>query len=273
MTEAAPKGPLATPDAWDLVSGGYVTEIVPTFTRYAEDALRITGLRPGERVVDVACGPGTLSFAAAARGATVDGIDFAATMIAALEARAAREGVTAVRAQVGDGMALPFVDASFDVGYSMFGLMFFPDRAQGLRELHRVLVPGGRVAISSWQPMSRIAIYVELFGALGELLPNLPLGGGSPPLGQPEEAIAELSAAGFVDVEVHELAHAMDYPSLDAFWASVEKSLAPLVLIRARLGEEAYAPVGRGVLERLRARFGDGPVSLTMYANLGVARR
>lgn len=272
MSEA-PVSPLATPSAWNLVSDGYVSEIVPTFTHYAKDALRFGAVTSGDRVLDVACGPGTLTFEAVKLGAKVSGIDFAQDMIAKLHARAAEEGVTDLDVRVGDGMALPYADASFDAAFSMFGLIFFPDRAAGFRELHRVLVPGGRVVVSSWQPIDKLALYLELFGALGALLPNMPFSAGKAPLGVPSEFAAEMTDAGFVDVVVHEISHASHYASMTAFWASAEKSLAPLVLLRARLGEAAYAPVAEGVFSRLRASFGDGPQTLTMSANLGVGRR
>jgi len=259
--------------AWNLVTEGYVTEIVPTFTHYAKDALRLAAVKRGERVVDVACGPGTLAFEATNLGAHVKAIDFAASMIEALESRAAREGVTSIEARVGDGMALPYEAASFDAAFSMFGLMFFPDRDRGLREIHRVLVPGGRAVISSWQPMDNVELFVEVFGALAAALPNLPFGAGKAPLGEAQEAITALETNGFTDVVVHDISHAKSHPSMEAFWDSTERSLAPLVLLRSKLGEEVYAPVGKAVYERLRAKFGDGPQTLVMNAFLTVGTR
>jgi ubiquinone/menaquinone biosynthesis C-methylase UbiE len=273
MAETAPVSPLATPMAWDLVTEGYVTEIVPTFTFYAKDALRIADVKRGERVLDVACGPGTLSFEAVALGASVSGIDFASNMIDALHARAKREGVTSIDARVGDGMALPYEDGTFDVAFSMFGLIFFPDRDKGLREIHRALKPGGRALISSWQPMDKVELFVEVFTALAAALPNLPFGSGKAPLGEASEAKAAFEQNGFTDVAVHEIKHSTHHASMEAFWDSTERSLAPLVLLRAKLGEEAYAPVGKAVYERLCTRFGDGPQTLEMSAWLTVGRR
>ena len=99
-------------------------------------------------MLDVAAGPGTLAFIASAAGAHVTAIDFSPDMIDRLRARSVREGVQ-IEARVGDGQALPFDDATFEHAFSMFGLMFFPDRAKGFRELCRVLVPGGRAVVSS----------------------------------------------------------------------------------------------------------------------------
>jgi ubiquinone/menaquinone biosynthesis C-methylase UbiE len=79
-------------------------------------------------------------------------------MIARLRERAAREGVADIDARVADGCALPFPDASFDAGFSSFGLMFFPDRARGFGELLRVLRPGAQAVVSSWAPMTRVPV-------------------------------------------------------------------------------------------------------------------
>ena len=94
---------------------------------------------PGSRIVDVACGPGTLSVLAAQAGHQLDALDFSRPMITKLTERMMALGVRAIKSHVGDGQALPFPDGTFDAGFSMFGLMFFPDRAKGFAELRRVL--------------------------------------------------------------------------------------------------------------------------------------
>jgi len=88
-----PPSPLASPEPWDLVADGYVSDNVPLFERFAEEALRFAAVAPGARVLDVAAGPGTLALLAARDGAgSVDAIDFSPEMIARLEARAAAAG-------------------------------------------------------------------------------------------------------------------------------------------------------------------------------------
>jgi tRNA/tmRNA/rRNA uracil-C5-methylase (TrmA/RlmC/RlmD family) len=93
--------PLSTPVAWELVSGDYAKEVVPQFEKYAADALRLAGVEKGSRVVDVACGPGTLTMIAARAGANVSALDFSEKMIAIAKQRASGEGL-AVDARVGD---------------------------------------------------------------------------------------------------------------------------------------------------------------------------
>lgn len=266
-----PPSPLAIPVAWNMVADDYAADIVPYFEKYAADALRLAGVGPGARVLDVAAGPGTLSLLAAGE-ARVTAIDFAPAMVEQLRERAARAGL-AVDARVGDGMALPFEDGSFDAAFSMFGLMFFPDRDRGFRELLRVLRPGGRAVVGSWAPMDRTPILGELFSAIRAELPGLPFGEGKAPLGDPDEFRAEMEAAGFRDVSVREVEHAMEAPSTEVLWGSMRRSNAPLVLLRDKLGEARWGELDEAILGRLQARFGDGPQQLSMTALLGAGSR
>src|SRR5438874_1620835 len=84
-------------------------------------AVDLAQLRPNARIVDVACGPGTLALMAARRVAHVDALDFAPDMVKQLEARAAAAKIGNVTARVGDGEALPYPERSFDGAFSMFG--------------------------------------------------------------------------------------------------------------------------------------------------------
>jgi ubiquinone/menaquinone biosynthesis C-methylase UbiE len=141
--------PLSGPAPWTLVASAYAAEVAPIFAWFAQKAIDLAALAPGARVLDVAAGPGTLSFLAARAGARVTAIDFSPAMIEKLRERASAEAV-AIESHVGDGQALPFAQASFDRAFSMFGLMFFPERILGFRELLRVLLPGGVAVVGSW---------------------------------------------------------------------------------------------------------------------------
>jgi ubiquinone/menaquinone biosynthesis C-methylase UbiE len=268
---STPRGPLAEPLPWNLVSKDYALELVPQFEKYAADALRVAELRPGARVLDVAAGPGTLALLAAKDASSVEALDFANDMITLLEQRARQVGLSNVHARVGDGQALPYEDSSFDAAFSMFGLIFFPDRAQGLREMKRVLAPGGVLVVSSWRPFSEAPLLAAVMAALGEQLPDLPFGKSSAPMGERAEVTAELTAAGFREVHVVSVAHAADAPDLATFWGSLQRTMAPLVLLRSKLGA-AWAPVGARILASLEERFGAGPQSAVMPALLGIGR-
>jgi demethylmenaquinone methyltransferase / 2-methoxy-6-polyprenyl-1,4-benzoquinol methylase len=99
-------------------------------------------VRPGDRVLDVCCGTGDLAIAAKDEGGTVTGVDFSEQMLA--RARSKSSGVAWIN---GDALALPFPAESFDAATIGFGLRNVEDRAIALKELRRVLRPGGRLAI------------------------------------------------------------------------------------------------------------------------------
>ncbi len=257
---------------WDLVARDYAEVTTPFFENYAAAALDRTMVGSNSRVLDVACGPGTLTLLAARRGCHVTALDFAASMIHQLRTRAAQSAAV-VEVLVADGQSLPLDDSRFDAAFSMFGLMFFPNRVQGLRELHRVLVPGGVAAISSWQPMDRFPMLGDVFAALRELLPNMPFGQGKAPLGEPREIIEEMNAAGFESVLVEEVSASIEAPTLTVAWDHLNRGSAPFALLRRNIGDAAWLEVERGILESVRKKYGSGPQTLTMTANLGIGRK
>ncbi|PAP74974.1 class I SAM-dependent methyltransferase [Rubrivirga marina] len=264
--------PLSRPDVWNAVADGYAEDLVPLFSRYAADALRLAGVSAGDRVLDVAAGPGTLSFLAVEWGAEVVALDFSDAMVAALRRRSEAESV-AVEVVPGDGQALPFDDGAFDRAFSMFGLIFFPDPAAGLREAHRVLRPMGRLAVSSWAPMDGVPLLQTCFGAVAAHLPDFPFGEGRAPFGQPEELQDAFEAAGFRDVEVHTVTHRTEATSAASFWATNERSSAPLALIRQHLAPDAWADLREDVVGTIERDLGDGPYAMEWPARIAVGTR
>jgi SAM-dependent methyltransferase len=122
------------------------------FGPLAERFIEHVGFKPGERVLDVACGTGIVARLVASRVGTpgkVVGIDLNAGMLAVARATTPQAGA-AIDWRPGDAQALPFPAAAFDTVLCQQGLQFFLDRAGALREMHRVLVPDGRLAINVW---------------------------------------------------------------------------------------------------------------------------
>ncbi len=128
----------------------------------------VAGVQPGERVLDVASGPGTTTLLLAREfGATVDGIDLAATSVERASAAAAAAGVDdRVRFHVGDAEQLPFPDGAFDVVISECAFCTFPDKPTAAAEFARVLAPGGRVGLTD-VTVSRSRLPPELAGLAG----------------------------------------------------------------------------------------------------------
>jgi len=270
MTDAPKQSPLASPEPWGLVADDYTLELLPMFELFSRDALALAPTPKGARLLDVAAGPGTLTLLAAESGASLSAIDFSPQMVANLKRRleAARQGADV---RLGDGQALPWGDAEFDAAFSMFGLMFFPDRARGFAELHRVLKPGGVAVVSSWAPFE--GIFASIMSAMREVLPDIPFGAGKGPLGDPEEFARELSDAGFVDVSVTPRTHSLPADAPREVWASCQRTTAPIVLLKRRLGDAKWTEVTSGVVERLEAQYGTGPVDITTTAYLGHGRK
>lgn len=128
------------------------------------------GIKPGDRVLDVACGTGNTAIPAARAGATVTGADIATNLLEQGRARAAAEGLD-LQFEEGDAENLPYDEAAFDVVVTMFGAMFAPRPELVASELKRVCRPGGRIAMANWTPEGFIG---QMFKTTGKHVPPPP---------------------------------------------------------------------------------------------------
>jgi ubiquinone/menaquinone biosynthesis C-methylase UbiE len=123
--------------------------------RFGRRTVERIGLRPGQRVLDVCCGAGASALPAAEAvgpGGSVLGIDLSQGLLAIARRKAARAGLKNVEFRSGDMLNLDAPSASVDAVVCVFGLFFVPDMAAALRELWRVVRPGGQLAITTWGP-------------------------------------------------------------------------------------------------------------------------
>jgi SAM-dependent methyltransferase len=139
--------------------------------------VKFAGLRPGQAVLDVACGTGVVAITAARSGTKVTGIDLTPELL-----ERARENSRIAEVDVdwreGDAEALPFDDGAFDVVLSQFGHMFAPRPDVAIGEMLRVLKPGGVIAFSTWPPELMIG---RSFTLVGSYMPAPPPGVSPPP--------------------------------------------------------------------------------------------
>ena len=125
---------------------------IASFTaQAADDFVQRIGIRPSDRVLDIACGTGNTAIPAARLGARVTGIDIAPNLLSQARERAAGEGLE-IRLEEGDAEEVPFPEGSFDVVLSMFGAMFAPRPDRVAAEMLRVCTSGGIVAMANWTP-------------------------------------------------------------------------------------------------------------------------
>jgi ubiquinone/menaquinone biosynthesis C-methylase UbiE len=264
-------GPQQQPATWDAVAPTYA-EDVAQWARYAEEALRLVPPGKSDRVLDVACGPGTLAFLAARDAARVDATDFSPGMIEQLTARAAREGSDNVHGAVMDAQALGFPDATFDAAYSLFGFFFFPDRSKAFAELLRVLRPGGRALMATWGPIENRPLMKLGFDAIAEAVPQFPRPSKGD-LQDPAECVREMIEAGFRDVSAQRFTVSVEVASADDYLDLIVRSGAPFAMMRKKLGEEGFASLRQRILEALRPRIPEGGASLAAESIFTVGTR
>ena len=181
------------------------------FARYLESGalefLQRLHLKPGERLLDVACGAGQLVIPATRTGTDATGVDIAANLIEQVRQRARTDGLSADFDE-GDAEDLPYPDASFDVVSSLVGMMFAPRPERVVAEALRVCRPGGRLAIGSWTPASFIG---GMFKVIGRHLPPSPLMP-SPMLWGDESVLRERFGNGVAALSFERMAYPLVYP-------------------------------------------------------------
>ena len=133
-------------DGWENVCAGYEAHFGRLTRQSAGALLDAARVADGSRVLDVCCGPGIVTAAAAARGAAATGLDFSAATV-----ELATRLVPQAEFRQGDAQALPFDDEQFDAVVCGFGIIHLAQPKAALAEFFRVLKPGGRAAISVWE--------------------------------------------------------------------------------------------------------------------------
>ena len=173
------------------------------FHRYADDLAARLPVSPGTRVLEVACGTGIVTERLVRRlggHGTLVATDLNEPMIAHAQARI--PGSPALEWRQADGTSLPFPDRSFDAVVCQFGLMFFPDKAAGVREAYRVLRPGGTYLFNVWDAIERNAVGRIAHETIATFFPGDPPQFYTVPYSLHDAAAMRrlLDAAGFVEI-------------------------------------------------------------------------
>ena len=238
--------------------------------RHGSAARLALDARPGERIIDLGCGPG-VSAVALAQQVGPDGwvaaVDVVAQMAAAAERRLAAAGLagTGVTADAAtaDLVAVAGGGRPFDAAHSRFGLMFFPDPDAAFANIFRALRPGGRLAASVWQHLDRNP-WMQLTTAtatqvLGIDRPPLAAPGGPGPfsLADPDATERLLTGAGFTDVRLEPIEAPFTFPGDGAAAAERVLSAGPLGSAFLSADESRRREVIAGVVSALEHHRGE----------------
>lgn len=239
---------------WDRIPDGYHRFMGPVTAQAADPLLDAAGVEQGDRVLDVATGPGYIAGQAAARGAEVVAVDLSAQILAL--ARTLNPNVAFHAADAAD---LPFAGATFDAVVAGFLVPHLPDHERVLAEFCRVLAPGGVVALSTWDRPERVPLLGLLVDAVAQV-------GGRPPPGLPagppffrfsdEHSLARLlEGAGLADVAVTTHAFVHRVASADALWEGVlSGSVRTAALVAGQ--PHTLRKAMRAAFDRLAAPYG-----------------
>lgn len=223
-------------DGYELQMARWSRRLAPLFIQFA-------GITSGERVLDVGCGTGSLTFELARQlgfGA-IQGIDLTLVYVEHARKRACDPRL---EFQVGDACALPFANASFDHCLSMLVLQFIPTPDLAVREMCRVTRPGGTVAAATWDSRGGLVAQRIIFDTAAFLDPRgrqRRAQAYTRPMSRPGDLAQAWREAGLKDVTQDMRTIRMDFESFADFWAPVEGKDGPVADYVAALGMKARA--------------------------------
>jgi SAM-dependent methyltransferase len=244
------------------------------FEPWAKLVVDLLAVAPGEAVLDVACGPGSVARVAAGRVGTagrVTGCDLSPAMLAVGQAKPPVDGGAAITFLEAPADRLPVQDAAFDVVVCQQGLQFFPDRAAAVAEMLRALRPGGRLGVAVWTEIDRSPAWSAVADAIEEVagaeLAARYRGG---PWGFPDgqRLAALLEDAGFQDVRISK--HVLPV-TFERGPAQVAATLAASG-IAEQVGQLSSEERQR-LVQTVASAIGSGSIDSEMESNIAIARR
>jgi ubiquinone/menaquinone biosynthesis C-methylase UbiE len=226
---------------YEQLMGRWSRALAPSFIEFA-------GIAAGEEILDVGCGTGSLTFELATHAelAGITAIDFAPAFVEA----ATRRNTDQLKIQQADAMALPFADASFDRAMALLVLHFVPDAPLAIREMQRVVRPGGVVAAVVWDHL-----------------------GGMPGMRMIVDTLAMLSEAGrqlrnryVFQPMMQELTMRMSYAGFDDLWGPIAAGEGPIGKFVGTLAPAELDRAAAAVRDAYEGGRPDGPRSFANHA-------
>ncbi len=271
---STPINPLSNSESWNLVADNYGEMANWVMTPFAKKALEILPINKSASVIDVACGTGILTCMMANQVHNVHAVDFSTEMLSDLRSRLTKREIHNVELTYADGQNLPFKDNSFDDAFSLFGLMFFPDRIKGFKEIYRVLKPNGIAVVSSWSSIEKSTLMQVTSKAIKAALPSAPSPrANSSTLENPELFKNEMEAAGFHSVEIIEVTLKLPEISPNMFWKLMSEGSAPIALLRQKHTSDEWAIINEKIIQHLNSTYSSNTLKLETTAYYGVGKK
>ena len=242
----------------------YERLLVPSkFLPWAEDLVRLGNPQPGDKVLDVACGTGTVTRLIppyVGTSGSVTGLDFDADRLHVAASLPPTPGCF-IEWKEGDAGALPFGDVAFDLIFCQQGLQFFPDKPTALREMHRVLVSGGRLILGVWRAVEHQPGGRAMADALERHVSSEAGAIRREPFSFGDAGVIEalVTDAGFHDVVVDPTVKNVHFPSAEAFTKRYISARVPLNTMVAATNDEARDAVVSDVntaLDQYETKYG-----------------
>jgi ubiquinone/menaquinone biosynthesis C-methylase UbiE len=235
---------------WDKAAHLYEESWQQQLAPAQSTLLTLAQLAPGERVLDVACGTGLVTFAAAdavGPGGRAVGTDLSDGMVAEAHTRARSRGLE-IRFDRMDAEELAFPDASFDVALCALGLMYVPDPDKALTEMTRVVAPGGRVIVAVWGRRSHCG-WAEVFPIVDARVQSdvCPLFFA---LGTGDRLADVFRGAGLTDVVTERIEARLEWASADEACGAVFAG-GPVAMAYSRFDESTRQAVHTAYLESI----------------------
>jgi ubiquinone/menaquinone biosynthesis C-methylase UbiE len=238
------------------------------FEPFARDIVRRVQVSEGDSVLEIACGTGIVTRHlrdTLPKSVRIVATDLNESMLSFARAKFGHDDV--VEWKQADASSLPFADGSFDVVVCQFGLMFFPDKAASLREVHRVLRPGGLFVFSVWDSIDKNELAQITHQTVSSFFENDPPSFYEVPFTLHDQKIIAdlLSEAGFNDAEFSVLAKTGISPSAADFAKGLIEGNPVIVEINQRAAADVHA-IEAAVAAAVAARCGDEPVRAKLQA-------
>ena len=250
---------------YEQLMGRWSQRLAPPFIQFA-------GVEDGEKILDVGCGTGSLTFALARAAdlSEIAAIDYSPVFV---EEAIRRNTDPRIKIRQGDACTLPFESGAFDRALALLVLHFVPQAGKAVAEMRRVVRSGGVVAAAVWDHlggMPGMRMTVDTVAALSEGGRQLRSRYCFQPMMQPGEMRRTFVGQGLVDIVEMQLMIRMDYQSFDDYWAPIAAGEGPLGKYVATLDTAVRARTEAAVRDAYEAGQSDGPRS---FANVAWACR